>query len=137
MVATQDAFVAKVLVIDDHALIRDALRGVLKELDGRTTVLEASDGRQALRLIGEHPDLDVILLDLNLPDRNGLSMLAELRKDHPEVSIVVLSAFNDRDNIGGPRTAQCLAGVRKQARDVAFWHLADIRWAPIHVRFWG
>ena len=102
-------------MIDDHALIRDALRGVLKELNDRTTVLEASDGRQAMRLIGEHPDLDVILLDLNLPDRNGLSMLAELRKDHPEVSIVVLSAFNDRDNIVSALELGALGFIPKSA----------------------
>jgi DNA-binding NarL/FixJ family response regulator len=120
MVAAQDSsahdsFVAKVLVIDDHALIRDALRGVLKELDNRTTVLEAFDGRQAMRLIGEHADLDVILLDLNLPDRSGLSMLAELRKGYPEVSIVVLSAFNDRDNIVSALELGALGFIPKSA----------------------
>ena len=61
----------KVLLVDDHALIRDALRGVLKELTDDATVLEASDCRQAMRLIEAHPDLHLILLDLNLPDRDG------------------------------------------------------------------
>ena len=89
----------KVLLVDDHALIRDALRGVLKELAHDATVLEASDCRQAMRLIDEHPDLHLILLDLNLPDRDGFAVLADLRKRYATISVVVLSAFQDRDNV--------------------------------------
>jgi DNA-binding NarL/FixJ family response regulator len=89
----------KVLVIDDHALIREALRGVLKELKDDAMVVEASDSRQAMRLVDEHADLALILLDLNLPDRNGFAVLAELRERYPAISVVVLSAFNDRDNV--------------------------------------
>ena len=89
----------KVLVIDDHALIREALRGVLKELKGDAMVIEASNCRQAMRLVDEHSDIGLILLDLNLPDRNGFDVLAELRERYPAISTVVLSAFNDRDNV--------------------------------------
>src|SRR3954470_6147865 len=89
----------KVLLVDDHALIRDALRGVLKELEQDAIVFEASDCRQAMRLIEEHPDLHLILLDLNLPDRDGLAVLSDLRKHHAMISIVVLSAFHDRETI--------------------------------------
>jgi len=87
----------KVLVIDDHVLIREALRGVLKELNDGATIVEAADSRQAMRLIDEHPDPDLVLLDLNLPDRNGFDVLTELRERFPAISVVVLSAFNDRD----------------------------------------
>jgi DNA-binding NarL/FixJ family response regulator len=52
----------KILVVDDHALIREALRGVLKELKDDATVLEASDWREARRLLYEHCDLGLILL---------------------------------------------------------------------------
>lgn len=89
----------KVLVIDDHVLIREALRGVLKELKDDATIVEASDCGQAIRQIAEHPDLALILLDLNLPDRNGFAALAELRQRHPAISIVVLSGFHDRANV--------------------------------------
>ena len=89
----------KFLLVDDHALIRDALRGVLKELSDDATVLEASDCRQAMRLIEAHPDLHLILLDLNLPDRDGFAVLADLRKRYATISVVVLSAFHDRDNV--------------------------------------
>ncbi|HZM46081.1 MAG TPA: response regulator transcription factor [Burkholderiales bacterium] len=89
----------KVLVVDDHALIREALRGVLKELKDDATIVEASSGREALSLLGDHPDFSLILLDLNLPDRNGFAVLAELRERYPAVATVVLSAFSDRENI--------------------------------------
>jgi DNA-binding NarL/FixJ family response regulator len=89
----------KILIVDDHALIRDALRGVLKELKDAATVVEAADSRQALRLTGENPDLGLVLLDLNLPDRSGFDLLAELRGRHPAMSVVVLSALSDRDSV--------------------------------------
>jgi DNA-binding NarL/FixJ family response regulator len=89
----------KILVTDDHALIRDALRGVLKQLRSDASVFEASDCRQAMRIIEDHPDLDLILLDVNLPDRDGFSVLADLRERYPAIAIVVLSALQDRHNV--------------------------------------
>jgi len=89
----------KILLIDDHALIRDALRSVLRELVADATMFEASDCRQAMRLIEQHSDLQLILLDLNLPDRDGFAVLTDLRKRYATISIVVLSAFHDRENI--------------------------------------
>jgi DNA-binding NarL/FixJ family response regulator len=89
----------KILVVDDHALIRDALRGVLIELVRDVTVLEASGGRQAVRIIDGNPDLDLVLLDLALPDLDGFAVLADLRARYPGRSVVVLSASNDRDTV--------------------------------------
>jgi DNA-binding NarL/FixJ family response regulator len=89
----------KILVIDDHALIRDALQGVLKKLKRGAIVLEASDSRQAMETVARHSDIGLILLDLNLPDRDGFEVLAELRERHPAVAIVVLSAMQDRGKV--------------------------------------
>lgn len=89
----------KFLLIDDHALIREALQNVLKELMCDATILEASNCRQAQILIEQNADLEVILLDLNLPDGDGFNVLAQVREHSPEVSIVVLSANADRDNV--------------------------------------
>ena len=89
----------EILVVDDHALIREALRGVLKEIKGDAIVLEASSCGQAMQVIAEHPDLDLILLDLNLPDRDGFSVLSELGERYPAISVVVLSAQQDRGSV--------------------------------------
>jgi DNA-binding NarL/FixJ family response regulator len=109
----------KVLLVDDHVLIRDALRGVLRELTDDATVLEASDCRQAMHLIEAHPDLHLILLDLNLPDRDGFTMLADLRKRYATISLVVLSALHDRENVLRALDLGALGFIPKSApRDV-------------------
>jgi DNA-binding NarL/FixJ family response regulator len=89
----------KVLVVADRALIREALRGVLKELRGDITVLEAVDSRQAMEIVAEHADLDLVILDLNLLDRDGFSVLSKLRESHPAISVVVMSAQQDHDSV--------------------------------------
>src|SRR5262245_28374426 len=88
----------KILLVDDHALIRDALRGVLLELVEDAIVLEAPDCRQAMQLIEQHPDLYLILLDV-APDRDGFLALAEVRERYPAISIVVLSGQPDRASV--------------------------------------
>jgi DNA-binding NarL/FixJ family response regulator len=89
----------KVLVCDDHALMREAMRGVLKELVPDACVIEAADGRQMAKLIKQDPQIDLLLLDLNLPDQDGLAILRDLRESHPEITVVVLSAFQDRETV--------------------------------------
>jgi DNA-binding NarL/FixJ family response regulator len=105
----------KFLMIDDHALIRDALRGVLTELIDDATISEASNYRQAARLLEQNPNFSMILLDLHLPDRSGLTVLAELRQRYPAISIVVLSAFNDYDNVVKALNLGALAFIPKSA----------------------
>jgi DNA-binding NarL/FixJ family response regulator len=89
----------KVLLCDDHALLREAMRGVLKELVPEASVFEAADGRQMAKLIADDPQVDLLLLDLNLPDQDGLAILRDLRERHPEITVVVLSAFQDRETV--------------------------------------
>jgi len=88
-----------ILVVDDHALIREALRGVLRELMPEATVLEARDAQQAMQVLTDHANLALIVLDLNLPDRDGFALLADVRRLYPTVSVVVLSGFHDRANV--------------------------------------
>jgi DNA-binding NarL/FixJ family response regulator len=85
----------KILIVDDHALIRDGLQGVLKKLKRGATVLEAADCRQAMAAVESNPDIELILLDLSLPDRDGFSVLTELRQRYPATAVVVLSGTQD------------------------------------------
>jgi DNA-binding NarL/FixJ family response regulator len=105
----------KFLVVDDHELIREAMRGALKQLDGEATILEAAHSQQAMPLIEENADLDLILLDLNLPDRDGFSVLVELRKSHPSVSVVVMSAQQDHDSVVKALNLGALGFIPKSA----------------------
>lgn len=89
----------KVLIVDDHALIRDALARVLAGLTPDMTVLEATGPNAAFETIEREPDLDLVLLDLALPGMHGLSVLKSLREKHPAVAVVVISASSDRENV--------------------------------------
>jgi DNA-binding NarL/FixJ family response regulator len=87
----------KILVIDDHVLIRQAMQGVLKKITRNPLVLEATNSAQAMQIVDGNPDLDLILLDLTLPDRDGFALLAELRERLPHAAIVVLSGVQEPD----------------------------------------
>lgn len=90
----------KILVVDDHVLIREALGSVLRELKGEgVAVIEASDSCQAMRQLEDSPDVELVLLDLALPDRDGLDVLSELGERYPTVSVVVHSAHQDRERV--------------------------------------
>ena len=87
----------KILIVDDHVLIRDALRGILRGLKSDAVILEAPNSRRAMQTVEQNPDVELILLDLNLPDRDGFDVLVELRERYPAVSAVVLSGTDERD----------------------------------------
>jgi DNA-binding NarL/FixJ family response regulator len=106
----------KILVIDDHVLIREALRGVLKELKRDAVLLDASTSSQAMQIIADHPDIGLILLDLNLPDRDGFEVLAELREHHPAITVVVLSALQDRSVVLKALDCGALGYIPKSAK---------------------
>ena len=80
----------RILLADDHALVRAGLRALIKEMPGLEVVGEAEDGGEALRLIGElHPD--VALVDISMPSLNGLEVAARVATDHPRTRVVMLS----------------------------------------------
>src|SRR5688572_20950144 len=89
----------KVLIVDDHALIRDALCRVLISLVPDATVLEAGEPELAFKTVESHSDLDLILLDLSLPGMHGLTALRSLRAKHPAIAVVVVSATADRESV--------------------------------------
>jgi DNA-binding NarL/FixJ family response regulator len=89
----------KLLILDDHPLVRDALSRVLKGLGSDLIVLEAADPKSAFQIIESAPDLDLVLLDLALPGMHGMTALQRLREKHPAISVVVISASAERDSV--------------------------------------
>jgi DNA-binding NarL/FixJ family response regulator len=89
----------KFFLVDDHFLVREALRSILRELDDEATILEASRWRDASMLLEECSDASLVLLDLGLPDRDGFAVLEEIRKRYPEIPVVVLSANCNHENV--------------------------------------
>jgi len=106
----------KILVVDGHFLVREALRGFLKRLNSNATILEAVSGHQAMQLVSEHADIRLVLLELNLPDRDGFSVLGELRERHPAISVVVLSVRQDRDSAARALELGALGFIPKSER---------------------
>ncbi len=80
----------KVVVVDDHAVVREGLKRIVSETGGMTVSGEASDGLEAMRVIKNQP-CDVVLLDITMPNKSGLDVLKELRAESPRLPVLVLS----------------------------------------------
>jgi len=90
----------KILSVDDHPLFREAVKGVLHQLSPeQIQIIEASSCEEALELCLTHTDLDLIVLDFELPGMDGLSGLCQLRGCQPATPIVMISATEDRITI--------------------------------------
>jgi len=85
----------KILVVDDHALFREGLVWVLKQLGSEVTILEAADGSSALTIASEYSDIDLLLLDHHLPDTTGEELIVPMQALLPTTPIALLSAEQD------------------------------------------
>lgn len=88
----------KVMLVEDHVLVREGTRRLLELEDDLEIVAEAGDGETAVRLAGECQP-DVILMDINIPIKNGLEATREIKALHPEIAVLVLTAYDDDEYI--------------------------------------
>lgn len=89
----------KLLVVEDHALVREGLVQTLRQLDDEVLILEAGDGDTAVALLEQEPDFDLVLLDLGLPGTDGLSCLGQIRLRYPSTPVVIVSAYDDAHTV--------------------------------------
>ncbi|MBN1888409.1 MAG: response regulator transcription factor [Thermoflexales bacterium] len=89
-----------VAIIDDHPVVRAGMRAVLEAAANIQVVAEGTSGADALRLVAEHKP-DVLVLDVNLPDMNGLQVAQTLRQQSPQTAILVLTVYNDKQTVFG------------------------------------
>ena len=88
----------RVVVVDDHALLRDGTRQILEAHPDMQVVGEASSGEVALALVNQlHPD--VVLMDIALPEMNGIAVTRALTRDHPDVRVLMVSAYDEDEYI--------------------------------------
>ncbi len=80
----------RILVADDHAIVRDGLKQIVSDTSDMVVAAEASNGREALNKALEG-DYDVVLLDITMPDRSGLDILKEIKSQKPELPVLILS----------------------------------------------
>jgi len=90
----------RVLLADDHRLVREGMRGFLERLDDEVAVVEAEAFDEAVAKVESGDDFDLIILDLVMPGMNGLSGLERMHALCPEVPIVLLTGFFRRDDVG-------------------------------------
>lgn len=89
----------KLLVIEDHAMVREGLLQALHGLEPEVLALGAADADAGLEILAESDDVDMVLLDLMLPGTSGMALLGVLRKRFPAIPVVILSALDDADTV--------------------------------------
>lgn len=89
----------KILVVDDHPLILEALQHVLRQLDADVQCFEAQSAEAGRQLLAANPDAGLLLLDLNMPGVVGTDLLVELREAYPTIPVVVISGSDRREDV--------------------------------------
>ena len=84
----------KILIVDDHAIVRQGLRQILMESDSTIFIKEADCGSDAIRQVREG-EWNVVVLDISLPDRNGIDILKQIKKEYPKIPVLMLSMHEE------------------------------------------
>ncbi len=105
----------KLLIVDDHPIVRDGLAATLTRMGAGTVVLQAEDAGGAVAAVTEHADLDAVFLDLRLPEDDGLRVVAEIRRLRPECPVIVISASEDPRDVREALARGAMGYVPKSA----------------------
>ena len=106
----------RILIVDDHAIVRSGLRALLRADPDLEVVGEAVDGMEALRLAATlHPDL--VLLDITMPPENGIETTKRLKEEHPELIVLILTMHEDESLVHEALRAGAAGYVIKRAEE--------------------
>ena len=89
----------KLLIVDDHGLVREGLKAILVQSDLKAECLEAWDETSIWHCLKQHPDVNLVLLDIQLPGLSGMDLLKHIAKEHPAIPIIMLSADHDSSTV--------------------------------------
>ncbi len=111
------SFPARILIADDHAMVRRGLRMVLDAQPDLNVVAEAGDGAEALAIVREAPELDLAIIDVSMPRMTGLQSAAEVSRIRPEVRVLMLSMHDNDQYLFEALKAGASGYVLKTAAD--------------------
>ena len=106
--------IIRVLIVDDHAVVRIGLRSLLSHTSGFRVVGEAGTVAEAIAMAGQ-ANPDVVLMDIRLPDGSGVEACREIKKSHPDMRVVMLTSYSDEEAIVGSVMAGANGYLLKQA----------------------
>jgi len=86
----------RVIIADDHAIVRQGLKQILSETDNISVTGEAETGLQAIKIVRENV-FDVMLLDISLPDKSGIEVLKQIKKEQPKLTVLMLSMHTEHE----------------------------------------
>ena len=104
----------RVVVVDDHALLRDGTRQILEAHPDLEVVGEAASGEVALALVNQLQP-DVVLMDIRLPEMNGIEVTCQLTRDHPDVKVLMVSAYDEDEYVRSALEAGAAGYLSKTA----------------------
>lgn len=104
----------RILIADDHAIVREGLRTLITAKPGLELVGEAADGNEAVLLARTHRP-NIILLDMIMPNKDGLTAIEEIKAENPDVRILVLTSFSDDDTVFAAIKAGALGYLLKDS----------------------
>jgi DNA-binding NarL/FixJ family response regulator len=102
----------RILLVDDHAVVRSGLTKFLMVNKDLELVAEASDGAEAVQLAGLHKP-DVILMDLMMPGMDGITATREIRQKYPQIKVIALTSFSEQNMIQGALQAGAIGYLQK------------------------
>jgi DNA-binding NarL/FixJ family response regulator len=114
-----------ILIVDDHAVVREGVAAVLRQELGQPTIFHAADVGVALAIAAEHSDLDLVLLDLSMPGVSGMGALKVFGARHEAIPVIVLSSSEDEADVRGAIAHGALGYVAKSAKPATL--LAAVR----------
>lgn len=105
----------KLLIVDDHPILRESLAALLRQVEPDTVVLQAASAAEGFDAVAEHADLDAVLLDLAMPGMGGLPAIREFGRRRPELAVIVLSSSESPEDVRRALASGALGYVPKSA----------------------
>lgn len=102
----------KLIIVDDHAVVRSGLSKFLKVNKDFQLLAEASDGEEAVQLVSLHKP-DVVLMDLMMPGMDGVAATREIHKKYPQVKVIALTSFSEQNMVNGALQAGAIGYLQK------------------------